>query len=98
VLVGAFAAGGLRSLWAWSRRPFEGTDVRDHLLYALYVTGRAGLWFSFAGFFLISATTGVEGRAAADELSRFRWYVLVPIALAALQLVAGYFLGRRPSG
>ncbi len=98
VLVGLFVAGGLRSLWTWGRRPFEGTDVRDHLLYALYVTGRVGLWFSFAGFFLINATVNAEGRAAVDEFARFRWYLLVPLLLAALQLVAGYFLGRREPG
>jgi hypothetical protein len=33
-----------------------------------------------------------------DELARFRWYVLVPLVLAAMQLVAGYALGRRSPG
>ncbi len=90
-----FVGGGLRSLWVWSRRPFQGTDVVDHVLYALYLTGRIGLWFAFAGFFLIYASIDVQGRAALDELDQYRWYLIVPLALAVLQLGAGWFLGRR---
>ena len=62
VVAGLFVLGGLRAIWYWSRRPFEGTDVVDHLLYALYLTGRIGLWFAFAGFFLIYAS--IRSRAA----------------------------------
>lgn len=87
--------GGLRAIWYWSRRPFESTDVVDHLLYALYLTGRIGLWFALAGFFLIYASIDVQGRAAFDELAEFRWYLLVPLVLATMQLVGGWFLGRR---
>ncbi len=90
-----FIAGGLRSLWVWGRRPFQGIDVVDHVLYALYLTGRIGLWFAFAGFFLIYASIDVQGRAALDELAQYRWYLIVPLALAVLQLGAGWFLGRR---
>jgi hypothetical protein len=90
-----FTLGGLRSLWYWLRRPFEGTDVADHVLYALFVTARVGLWFAFAGLFWIYATLDVQGRAALDELRRYSWYLMVPIALAAVQLLAGWFLGRR---
>ena len=86
---------GLRSAWTWARRPFEGVDVVDHLLYAAYLTGRVGLWFSLAGFFLISASVETSGQPALDELQPYRWYLIVPMALAALQLVAGWYLGRR---
>jgi hypothetical protein len=86
---------GLRSLWAWTRRPFEGIDVVDHLLYASYLTGRVGLWFSLAGFFLLYASVDTRGQPALDELKPYRWYLIVPMALAALQLVAGWYLGRR---
>jgi hypothetical protein len=86
---------GLRSLWKWSRRGFEGTDVVDHLLYALFVTGRVGLWLSLSGFFLISASVNAEGRAAVDELEPYRWYLMVPLVLVAMQFLAGWFLGRR---
>jgi hypothetical protein len=90
--------GALRSLWFWSRRPFEGADVVDHLLYALFVTGRVGLWFAFAGFFLIYASVDTAGIPGLDELQPYRWYVLVPLLLGALQLVAGWFLGHREPG
>ena len=95
VLAGLLALGGIRSLWVWSRRRFEGDDPMDHFLYALFVTGRVGLWFAFAGLFAIYASSEARGRAAVDELSEYRWYFVVPLVLAALQLVAGYFLGRR---
>lgn len=93
-----FVAGGARSLWRWGRRGFEGTKAADHLLYALWLTGRAGVWFAVAGIFLISAAIGTRGRAFSDDFARFRWYVLVPIGLAAMQLLAGLALGRRSSG
>ena len=96
ILAVAFVSGGIRSLWRWSRRGFVGSDLADHVLFALYVTGRVGLWFAFAGFFLIAATIEATGVAAAEELATYRWYVLVPLVLATLQLVAGVFLGRRP--
>ncbi len=99
VIAGVFILGGVRAIWVWSRRPFEGADMVDHLLYALYLTGRIGLWFAFAGFFLLYASIDVQGRAALDELTRYRWYLLVPLILGVMQLVGGWFLGRRsPSG
>jgi hypothetical protein len=96
-IAAVFVAGGIRSLWVWSRRRFEGTDVVDHLLYALHLTGRIGLWFAFAGFFLIYATTSVDGTPT-DRVDDFRWYLLVPLGLAAMQLVGGFVLGRRSRG
>ena len=95
---GLLLLGGLRSLWVWARRPFEGTDVVDHVLYATYLTARVGLWFAFAGFFLIYASVDARGVPALDELEPYRWYLVVPLALAALQLLAGWFLGHREPG
>lgn len=97
VAAGLLAAGGVRSLVYWSRRPFESGDAGDHVLYALYLTGRVGLWFALAGLFAIFAASDARGRAVVDELGTFRWYVLVPIALGGLQVAAGFFLGRRSS-
>jgi hypothetical protein len=89
---------GIRSVLYWGRRPFEGRDVRDHVLFALYVTGRAGLWFAFAGLFGLFALAEIRGHAVID-LGSYRWYALVFLGLAILQLLAGWFLGRRdPSG
>jgi hypothetical protein len=94
VAAGVFAAGGVRSLWIWSRRRFEGTDVVDHLLYALHLTGRIGLWFAFSGFFILSAAASVDDKPT-SELDRYRWYVLVPLILAAMQLLGGLALAHR---
>src|SRR5206468_2086247 len=48
-----FGAFGARSAAHWFRRPFAGTDATDHLLFALFVLGRVGLWWSLAGLFAI---------------------------------------------
>ena len=85
---------GLRSLMVWIRRPFQSRSLKDHALYALWITGRVGLWLSVAGIFVISAAIDVQGRAFTDEWSRYRWYIFVPLGLAVTQLVAGYLLGR----
>ncbi|MEX2203761.1 MAG: hypothetical protein WD965_06705 [Actinomycetota bacterium] len=86
---------GIRSLVKWSGRRFEAVDATDHALYALFVTGRVGLWFAFAGFFAIYASVESQGRAALDELEQYRWYLIVPLVLSGFQLVGGWFLGRR---
>lgn len=92
-----FGALGVRSLVHWVRRPIEGSDAGDHLLFAFFVTGRAGLWFALAGLFVLYASVSVRGRAFVDEVQRFGWYAMVFVLLGAMQLVAAYFLGRRPA-
>ncbi len=94
-MVVVFAALGLRSSWYWIRRPLDSVEIADHALYAMYVTGRAGLWFSVAGAFAIFLALDTQGRAFTDDANDFRWYVLVPGFLAGLQLVGGMLLGRR---
>ena len=98
VLLVVFAALGLRSAWYWIRRPFDSARVSDHLLYAMFVTGRVGLWFSLAGAFAIFASVDTQGRAFIDDTAEFRWYVLVPGLLAFLQLLGAVLLGRRDAG
>lgn len=95
-IAGLLLLGGIRSLWTWSRRSFEGSDVTDHLLWAAYLTGRIGLWFAFAGLFALYAATSVDGQPS-SAFDRFRWFLILPVLLAALQLLAGYALGRRAS-
>ena len=90
-----FAAGGIRSIWVWSRRRFAGRDVTDHLLYALFVTGRVGMWFAIALLFAIYASIDVRGRAALDELVQYRWLLIVLLLLGVAQVIGGYFLSRR---
>lgn len=93
-----FGALGLRSLYHWLRRPIGSTARRDHVLFALFVASRAGLWFALAGLFLLYASVETRGRAFIDEVGRFKWYILVLAAPAAVQFVSGFLLGRGPGG
>ena len=89
--------GGLRSAWTWSRKRFESPKLSDQILWGLYLTGRIGLWFAFAGFFLIYAALERRRVGAVNELNAVRWYVMVPLVLSVVQVLAGYALGRRSS-
>ncbi len=95
ILAAVFFLLGIRSLVHWLRRPFDSTDVRDHVLFALFVTGRAGLWFALSGVFSLYAITSTEGRAFIDDVRAYDWLLTVFLLLAAMQLLAGFFLGRR---
>jgi hypothetical protein len=94
-LVALFGTLGIRSLVHWTRRPFESRDARDHLLFAMFVTGRVGLWLSLSGLFVLYALTNTQGRAFTDDVQRYDWYVMVFVVLAVMQLIGGFFLGRR---
>ena len=94
VIAGLFFAGGIRSFWIWSRRSIDSTHLRDQIWYSLYRTGRIGLWFAVGGIFLISGLTNTEGKAFTEDFAQHRWYLMVPLILAAMQLVGGYLLGR----
>ena len=80
------AAAGARSLAWWIGRPFEPASAVERLLYALHLTCRVGFWFALSVFFV---TYGIV-----DEPQRLRWFVLIPIALAGVQLLTGLRLGR----
>jgi len=88
-VAGLLAVGGIWSFARWVRRPFLSTSLRDQVLYAVHLTGRVGLWFAMAGFFL--------GYGLLEEPQRFGWYVYVPIGLAILQLLSALALGRSRS-
>jgi len=93
-VAGGFAVLGVRSFVHWIRRPLDSRVPRDQVLYALYRTGRIGLWFAVGGIFLISALTPGERQFFADRFARFRWYILVPLGMGILQLAGAYLLGR----
>jgi hypothetical protein len=95
ILAVVFLALGIRSLVHWLRRPFDSADVTDHVLFALFVTGRVGLWFALAGVFTLYAATSTEGRAFVDDVRAYDWLLVVFLLLAAMQLLAAFFLGRR---
>jgi len=94
-MVALFAALGVRSLVHWARRPFDSRDPRDHVLFSLFVTGRVGLWFALSGLFLLYSFSSAQGRAFVDDVREYAWFAMVFLALAGIQLVAGFFLGRR---
>jgi hypothetical protein len=87
-IASAFLLMGVRSLLRWLATDFEGRSSRDQVLFAVHATARVGLWFAFAGFFL--------GYALLDRPERFRWFVLVPLGLSAVQALSGILLSRAP--
>jgi hypothetical protein len=95
-VAGVFGLLGVRSLVYWLRRPMDSDVRRDHLLYALFVASRAGLWFAMMGLFLLFASVETEGRAFIDDAARFNWYYIVLAVPAAVQFISGFLLGRPP--
>jgi hypothetical protein len=95
-VAGVFGLLGVRSLVYWLRRPMDSDVRRDHLLYALFVASRAGLWFAMMGLFLLFASVETEGRAFMDDAARFNWYYIVLAVPAAVQFISGFLLGRPP--
>ena len=81
---------GVRSLGRWMRRGFRARTAGETILFALHVTARVGIWFAFAGFF--------AAYALVDEPQGLRWYVMVPLGLAAVQLTTALALGRGTNG
>jgi hypothetical protein len=94
LVAAVFGLLGVRSIVHWLRRPMESDARRDHLLYALFVASRAGVWFALMGLFLLFASVETQGRAFTDDAARFNWYYLVLAVPAALQFVSGFLLGR----
>jgi hypothetical protein len=94
VLAAVFGLLGIRSIVHWLRRPVDLDARRDHLLYALFVASRAGVWFALMGLFLLFASVETQGRAFTDDAARFNWYYLVLAVPTALQFVSGFLLGR----
>jgi hypothetical protein len=98
VAAAAFGLLGVRSIVHWLRRPLDSDARGDHLLYALFVASRAGLWFALMGLFLLFASVETQGRAFTEDAARFNWYYIVLAVPAAIQFVSGFLLGRnRPT-
>jgi hypothetical protein len=90
-----FAALGVRSLVHWLRTPYGSARASDLVLYALFVTGRVGMWLVLATTFVLYGLTDTRGRAFTDDAQEYRWLYVVFLSLGALQFVTSYFLGRR---
>lgn len=58
----------------------------DRALVAVHEVAKAGFWFALGAFFL--------GSALLDDAEGLRWFLLVPISLAGIRLVAATFLSR----
>ena len=103
VLAIVFGALALRSAIHWGRRPFASPAIADHLLYALFVVSRVGLWASLAAWFFVMSQEQPEiadyqaERASVDAArARFWWIGAIFLVCAGAQFVASWFLGRRP--
>ena len=88
IVAAALTLLGLRSLRKWMRVHFEAESIGQHLLYALHVTARVGVWFALAGFFV--------GYALVDDPHQLGWFALVVIGLAGVQLLSAFYLSRTP--
>lgn len=95
VLAVGFAALAVRSARYWIlHRPIL-RDASDDLLFAAFVTGRAGTWAVAAAMFLVFGTISTAGQAYADEARGFSWLFIVFLGLGAMQFLAAWFLGAR---
>jgi hypothetical protein len=102
-IAGVCAALGLRSAVHWGRRPFESSDVIDHLLYAFFVTCRVGLWAALATWFALlgfahEPVDYAAERAQVDaQRSQAILLAAVFVVLAGGQFATAWFLGHRRS-
>ena len=67
------------------KEPMEVRSARERVLVALHEASRAGFWLALGAWFL--------GLALIEEPQTWRWFILVPIGMAALRLAARTFLG-----
>jgi hypothetical protein len=66
--------------------PIPAEDGKSRFLVAVHEASKAGFWLTLGGFFLL------YGFAA--EPQAWRWFALVPIAMAALRLGTATLLAR----
>lgn len=76
---------GLWVAWESLKEPMELRTGRERFLFALHEASRAGFWLALGAWFL--------GLAFLEEPQTWRWFILVPIAMAVLRLAARTFLG-----
>lgn len=85
-LGGFFTLIGLRSALQSIRQETADESGRVRALIAMHEAAKAGFWLALGAFFI--------GYATVAEPQEFRWFVLVPIAMAGLRLVAATLLAR----
>jgi hypothetical protein len=80
-------AGGVRSFIYWSGRGLEkGADSKRLVFFAVFITGRVGVWFSLAGFVVILSLVA--------DASGFKWFIVVPGLFAVAQILSSYALAH----
>lgn len=77
---------GVRSAVSSIRDVAPDEPGRVRALIALHEAAKAGFWLALGAFFL--------GYATVKEPQDFRWFVMIPIAMAGLRLVAATLLAR----
>jgi hypothetical protein len=95
VCAAVFAALAIRSAVYWVRHHPMLHDAADELLFAAFVTGRAGTWAVAAAMFAVFGSISAVGQPYADETRGFAWLFIVFLALGALQFLSSWFLGAR---
>jgi hypothetical protein len=83
---GLFLLIGLRSAVHSIGQMSPDEPGRVRALIALHEAAKAGFWLALGAFFL--------GYATVAEPQQFRWFVMFPIAMAGLRLVAATLLAR----
>jgi hypothetical protein len=61
-------------------------SARVRTLIALHEAAKAGFWLALGAFFV--------GYAVVREPQEFRWFVMIPIAAAAIRLITATLLAR----
>jgi hypothetical protein len=97
VAAAVFAGLAARSAHYWATHRFGSRDALDDALFAVFVMGRVGTWLLASVLFSLFGTISARGRAYTDEARQYSWLLIVFIALGAMQLLAGWFLGARAS-
>jgi hypothetical protein len=80
LLIGLFAA--VRSL----REPIAAEDRGSRFLVAVHQASSSGFWLTLGGFFLVYGL--------AEEPQDWRWFALVPVAMAVVRLGTAMLLAR----
>ena len=67
------------------KEPMEVRSGKERFLVAVHEAARAGFWLALGAWFL--------GLALIEEPQTWRWFILVPVGMAALRLATATFLG-----
>jgi hypothetical protein len=78
---------GVRSALASIGQQDVDEPGRVRVLIALHEAAKAGFWLALGAFFV--------GYATVTEPQEFRWFVMVPIAIAGVRLLAATLLARQ---